>query len=92
MAFRLTYLQVIMAHSKGEGQGYAYFDCKYRANGDRLDKHCYCQQIESRMGPFHWYIYISPWPILKVKIMIMQISFSNISKMVAGKHYNFHKI
>ena len=37
---------------------------------------------ESRLWPFHWYIYILPWPILKVKVKVMLILTENISPMI----------
>ena len=33
-AFRLTYLDLTLAHSKGQGQVYAHFDCEYFQSGD----------------------------------------------------------
>ena len=35
VSFQLAYLHLIFAHSKDQGQGHAYFACKYLANGDR---------------------------------------------------------
>ena len=55
-AFRLAYLHLTLAHSKGQGKGHAQFDCEYLAKGD--DKNYHCQQIESCMGPFNWHICI----------------------------------
>ena len=46
-------------------------------------KHCFYQYIESRLWPFDWYIYISIWPVLKVKITYIRTV--NISKMVTDK-------
>ena len=34
-AFRLAYLNLHVAHSKGQGQGHAHFDYEYSANSDR---------------------------------------------------------
>ena len=34
-AFLLEHLYMTLAHSKGQGQGYAHFDCGYLANGNR---------------------------------------------------------
>ena len=34
---------------------------------------------ESRLLVFDWYIYILPWPILKVKVKVMQILTVTIS-------------
>ena len=35
VALRLAYLHLTLAHSKGQGQGRAHFDCQYLANDDR---------------------------------------------------------
>ena len=61
------------------------FICNYLTNGDRYDKHCYGQHIGSCMWPFDWHIYISPWPILKIKVKIMHIWTANISQMVTDR-------
>ena len=38
--------------------------------------------IESRMWPFDWHIYILPWTIVKVWVKVMNFSTVNISQMV----------
>ena len=52
ISIRLVYLHLIFAHSKGQGQGRANVDC------DRLDRHCYCRYIGSRLLTFDWYNYV----------------------------------
>ena len=42
VAFLLAYLQLTVAHSKGQGQGHAHFACEYLANDDRQGKYYYC--------------------------------------------------
>ena len=44
-AFPLTYLQLIMVLSKGQGQRYSHFNCEYLANGDRSGKYCYRMKV-----------------------------------------------
>ena len=56
-------------HSKGQGRGYEYIDCKYVSNGNLQIKHYYYHKIESHTLALVLYIYIWPWPILKVKVM-----------------------
>ena len=58
------------------------FGSEYHANVDRYGKHCCCQQIVSRIRPFHWHNYISLWHILKVKVRVMQTANVNISQTV----------
>ena len=41
------------------------------------------QQIESRISPFHWHIYIWHWPITNVKVMYVFIA--NFSQMVTER-------
>ena len=48
----LAYLYLILAYSTGQGQGHAHFDCQYLADGDRMAKYCYWQQIERRIRAF----------------------------------------
>ena len=55
------------------------FKRDYLASCDKYDKHCYCQQIESRMCSLDWHTYIWHSPILKVRVMVMHISTVNIS-------------
>ena len=40
------------------------------------------------MWPFDWHIYIRPWPILEIKVKIMQISQRMTNR---AKHYYFPK-
>ena len=58
IGFRLVYLLLTLAYSKDQSQGHANFDCDYLINGDRYDKHWYCQYIESGLLAFDWHIYI----------------------------------
>ena len=53
----MVYLHLFLAHSKGQTQGHANFDYEYLINGDRWDKYCYCQYIESCLCAFDWCIY-----------------------------------
>ena len=63
-----------------------HLECEYLVNGDRYGKHCYCQQIESRIRPFHWHIYTWPWLILKVKVKVkVHISTVNTSQTVTDR-------
>ena len=39
MGFRLVYLDLTVAHSKGHGQGHAHFSRKYLQNGHGQGKH-----------------------------------------------------
>ena len=66
-------LQRPLTHSRGQSQGYANWDSAYLVNGDRYDKYCYRQNIGSRLLVVDCWFYIWPWPILKVKIKVMQI-------------------
>ena len=38
MGFLLAYLYFTLPHSKGQGQGHAYFDNEYLENGNRQDE------------------------------------------------------
>ena len=37
MHFRFAYLNLVLAHSKGQDQGHAYLHCEYLADGDRYN-------------------------------------------------------
>ena len=52
-------------------------------NGDRYGKHCFFQQIESRVRPFNWHICIAYWTILNVKVR--PISIANFTQVVSAK-------
>ena len=54
MGFRLVFIHMSLAHSKGQVQGHAYFNSEYLGNeylgnGDRLHKNYYCYQITSNV-------------------------------------------
>ena len=57
---------------------------KNLVNGDRNGKNCHCR-TESRMWPFHWYIYIWLRRILKVKVKVLHTSTVNISETVTDR-------
>ena len=40
VAFQLAYLHLTLVYFKGQGQGHAYFNCWYLANGNIQGKHC----------------------------------------------------
>ena len=81
MLFRLTYLHLTLAFSKGEGQGHEYFDCKYLVNGDRMGNSYYCYyQIGTLLFRLEFIHLILYWPIANVKVMY--ISTSNTSHIV----------
>ena len=52
MDFRIAYLYLTWAHYKGQDR--VYFDSEYLRNGDRYEKHYYCNQIKV----MYWYINI----------------------------------
>ena len=72
--FWLASWHLTFAHSYGEGQDHAHFNCDCLANDDLLDKDGNCQHIGSCMCPFDWHIYIWLWFILKGNVEIMHIS------------------
>ena len=49
LAFDFLYLHLKLVHSKGQDQEHAYFDSEYLADGERQDKHGYCQYVQSRL-------------------------------------------
>ena len=67
-----------LANSKRQDHVYAYFDCEYLSNCNRQDKHCYCECIGSRLLALDCYIYICPWPMLKVKVIRNSIAKNSI--------------
>ena len=77
--FRLAYLRLILAHSRGQLQGRAQFDCKYLLNGDTFCKRYYCHQPWAILYAILIVVFtFLSWPILKVKVK--HISIANISK------------
>ena len=58
------------------------FIADYLANSGRQDKHCYCQQLASRIWPLDKHIKISPWTILKINFKSVYIFTVNITKAV----------
>ena len=50
MVFRLEYLHLTLAYSKGQDHGHAHFDNEYLANGDNWDK--LLPQLLCRMSAF----------------------------------------
>ena len=70
MGVRFSNLHLILAHSKGQGRGHAYFRCDHLVNGDRYRMYYYCNQIESHVKTFDWHIYIRPCIILKGEVIL----------------------
>ena len=72
MTFWLAYLYLTLAHSKGQAQGNANFDCEFILKGD---KYCYCQNIGISILLFCWYIYVlelkSSYPISNAIISLL---------------------
>ena len=50
-------------------------------------KHCYCQYIESCLLALDWYIYIWPWPMLKVDVNIICKWIANNFKNCVTLHF-----
>ena len=84
MGFQLALLHLILANSKGQGQGYTHFENEYLGDGERYEENCYWNGIASHVCAFVWHIYLLPWPILKVKVKdkVKHISTVNIMEMV----------
>ena len=41
IGFRMAYLHLTLAYSKGQSQGRSNRDCEYLVNGDRWYNYCY---------------------------------------------------
>ena len=65
IGFRLVYLHLTLAQSKGQDQRLAYFDSKYLV---KVVEMANITSIRKSALTFDWHIYIWPWPILKVKV------------------------
>ena len=50
IGFRLTYVHLILTHSKYQGHGYVRFDSEYLGNGEIYGKRYYRHQIEITYG------------------------------------------
>ena len=50
MSFQLSYLDLTIARSKGQGQVHVHFQSEYLQNGDRSGKHYYHNQIRVARG------------------------------------------
>ena len=81
-AFRLAYLHLTLAHSKSKDQGHAHVDGRYLWNGDVWGKHCNGQQVRRVAYVLSIGIIIYIWPCPVVKVKVMHILNSNISKML----------
>ena len=78
MAFRLTYLHLTLAHSKGQGKSHTQFTCEYVADANEQKNRYNCHQIRSDISAFSRHIYSSPWPILKDNVRLTYVFTVNI--------------
>ena len=62
------YLHLTLAHSEGQSQGHANFDCEYLVTVTDLTNSAIAHTKEVPLLAFDWYIYILSLLIVKVKI------------------------
>ena len=105
MTFRLTYLHLTLAHSKGQSQGHAHLDGEYLANDARLDEDCNfehlgMQHVDFRLVYLHFILVHSKWYcqghahfdgkyLANGTVRVMHISTVNTSQMVLSGSCTF---